>query len=896
MNYYDKEKQQVLDVFEVDPEIGATLSQVEQRLAEYGKNELAVQKKSSLVKRIIFQLKDVSIIVLLVATLLSFALAIHHGSGLIEPMVILVVVILNVVLAITQEGKAEKALSALAEMNAPTCIVLREGSKKNIDTSELVPGDIIVLETGDVVPADARLLETTGLFSDESALTGESEASEKDSQAIFPEGCGIGDQSNMVFSGCIITAGHGVAVVTAIGMNTEMGKIAEHLNEGKLVKTPLQHRLDSLGKTISWIALASAFFLLAVGLRGGTDLGTMMMVAISLAVAAVPETLSLIVTLSLTNGVQKMVTKNALIRKLQAVETLGNTSVICSDKTGTLTQNRMTVKKLYICGDEAFDADSDFNEAQKQLLILLAMCSNATVETDEQGVKQYIGDATESAIIRLFDQKGYSRVEMDEEYPKVFEIPFSSERKRMTVVVQAGDKGWIVVSKGAIERLPLAKISESVATKTQEVHNLFAENALRVIGVGYKYIEELPEEENLELLERDLTLLGLVGLIDPPRPEVAAAIQKAKAAGIRTVMITGDHAATAGAIAREIGILEEGQKVLTGTELAQMPEQELHDTVRSYSVYARVSPEDKIRIVKAWQANDEVVAMTGDGVNDAPALRAADVGVAMGKTGTEVAKSTSDMILTDDNFTTIVEAVDVGRNTYENIRKTIHFLLVCNFSEIVIMLFAQIAGWGIVLTPVLLLLINLLGDGIPGLQLAREVSDENLMNQKPIRRDDGFFKGELIYKILRQTVACSVVSLLAYYLGAFVAMSGTIPNSAAIGQTMAFLTVGWTSILHVFHVRTKKSVFKRNLHSNKPLVLSAVIMICTFALIVVTPVRTLFGLSYIGIGHWAAVVGLTIVPTFVREIDRMVYNHPQVVKYRNQRKADAKHAMEKPKD
>lgn len=880
-NWYEDDTQTVLHELNVDPELGVSQSHVLTGQNNYGKNVFTIQKKTSLVKKILFQLKDVSTIVLLVAAALSFFLAFRDGSGFIEPIVILAVVILNLVLAITQEGKAEKALEALGDLNAPACVALREGTRKSIDTSELIPGDIIILETGDVVPADARLLESVGLFSDESALTGESEPVEKDAAAQLSGEVAIGDQHNMVFSGCMVTAGRGSAVVTATGMDTQMGQIAGYLNESEPLKTPLQMRLDKLGKLVSWIAIAAAFFLLAVGLRGGTDFGTMIMIAISMAVAAVPETLSLIVTLSLTNGVQKMVTENALIRKLPAVETLGSTSVICSDKTGTLTQNRMTIKQLWRYGEKPSTADSDFNEKEKQLLMMLAMASNATVEKDEQGKVRYLGNATEVAIIRLADEKGYVKSKVEQEYQKVAEIPFSSERKRMTVVLKDKQDGYIVLTKGALDRLPLSDMPENMQTEIGQVHDSYAEKALRVIAVAYKHINILPDDDHLEELEQDMTFAGLVGLIDPPRPEAAAAIEKAKKAGIRTIMITGDHAATAGAIAKELGILTEGQKVITGAQLSQMHDQELLDTVRNYSVYARVSPEDKIRIVRAWQENGEVVAMTGDGVNDAPALKAADVGVAMGKTGAEVAKNASDMILTDDNFATIVEAVSEGRNVYENIKKTIYFLLVCNFSEIIIMLFAQMAGWGVLLTPIMLLLINLLGDGIPGLQLSHEVTDENIMSRKPIKRNESFFSGDMLLLILRQTFACATVSLAAYYIGTFVSVSSIILPSAVIGQTMAFLTVGWTSIMHILHVRSRKSVFKTTLRNNKQLAISAACMIIVFGLLVATPLNSIFGLTSMSGIHWLIVIGLSLLPTMVREIGRRMDNRPRVIELRH---------------
>ena len=870
INWYEPDLQSVLEQLQVQPDTGLSEEIVLQRQESGGKNILQPPKKAGLTQKILHQLKDVSVIVLLIAVALSFILAFMEGEGFIESFVILAVVVMNLVLAITQEGKAEKALEALEKLNSPDCTVIRNEIQKRINTAELVPGDIILLETGNIVPADARLIESVGLFSDESALTGESEPAEKDASAVLSGNISPGDQYNMVFSGCIVTAGRGTAVVTSTGMNTQMGRIAEFLKESKRAKTPLQIRLDQLGKTIVWIAVFSAFILLAAGLHGGTEFGSMLMIAIALAVAAVPETLSLIVTLSLTNGVHKMVKKNAIIRKLPAVETLGSASVICSDKTGTLTQNQMTVTKLWIQGEDVFTAGEEFTEEQCRFLEIMSMACNAVVETDENGNKKYMGNATEVSILRLLDEKGYCEI-AQKEYPRVGEVPFSSDRKMMTVVLKDKDNGFMVLTKGALDRLPLCP--ESVASDmpaARRVHDKFAEKALRVLALAGKHVDKLPA--NLEELERDIKLMGLVGMIDPPRPEAATAIETARKAGIRTVMITGDHAATAGAIAKELGILQEGQNVMTGARLTEISDTELNDTVRNYAVYARVSPEDKIRIVKAWQTNGEVVAMTGDGVNDAPALKAADIGIAMGKTGTEVAKSASDMVLTDDNFATIVEAISEGRNVYGIVKKVIYFLLVCNLSEIVIMLFGQMAGWGIVLTPVMLLLINILGDGIPGIRLAQEEADPGLMNNKPINRKESFFSGNLLRLILLQTIFCSIATLAGFYIGAFVNVSSdTALPSSGIGQTMAFLICGWTSIVHIFHVRSAKSVFRTPVHNNKPLTVSAAIMIVVFGLMAAFPViGQIFGLTPISGIHWLVVVGLSIVPTMLREIHRLI--------------------------
>jgi calcium-translocating P-type ATPase len=879
-NWYELDTQSVLSKLDVNPHVGLSHEQVYTRQNE-GKNILNPPKKIGLIQKIFNQFKDVSVFVLLVAVVLSFVLAFFEGEGLVESFVILAVVIMNVILAITQEGKAEKALEALEKLNSPMCVVLREGIKQNIDTAEVVPGDIVLLETGNIVPADARLLESTGFFSDESALTGESEPAEKDASVTLSGNIPLGDQDNMIFTGCVVTAGRGVAVVTATGMNTQMGRIAKFLHGSKSAKTPLQLRLDQIGKSICGIALISAFIMMAVGLWSGTAFGEMLLVAISLAVAAVPETLALIVTLTMINGVQRMVKKQALIRKLPAVEILGNTSVICSDKTGTLTQNRMTVKRLWICGEEPFADDIEFSEKQHHFLKQLAMAGNATFEIDAHGNKVYIGNATEIGILRLLTEKGYAVDVTVHEYPRVEEILFSSERKKMTVVLKDRDSGYIVLTKGALDRLHISPKSASDLKEALRVHDELAGNALRVIALAGKHINERPDHTHLDAVEQDLTLYGLVGLIDPPRPEVAIAIEKAKHAGVRTVMITGDHVATATAIAKDLGILEKGHKAITGADLAEIPEEELNDTVRSCSVYARVSPEDKLRIVKAWQANGEVVAMTGDGVNDAPALKVADIGIAMGKTGTEVAKSASDMVLVDDNFATIVEAVGEGRCVYDTIKKTIMFLLVCNMSEIIIMLYAQMAGWGILLTPVMLLLINLLGDGIPGIGLAREESNPALMDNEPIKRNESFFQGDVLHVIIQQTIFCSIVILIGYYIGAFCTVPGATAPSMGVGQTVAFIITSWTSVIHVFHVRSSKSIFKTTIKNNKPLVVGAVLMIIVLATLVLTPFNHIFGLSNIAGVHWIVAIVLSIIPTFLREICLLIDKLPIVAKHRN---------------
>ena len=885
-HWYNLPAEEVLEELAANAAEGLDEQAVKTRTQQHGPNEYSKTKPDSPIVMALRQFKDFANIILLSAGFLSLALAIREGHGYIEPVVIFAIILMNVILAVSQERSAEKALEALQNLNSPTCFVLRGGSKLEIDTAAVVPGDILLLKTGDLIPADARLLESTNLFADEASLTGESEPSEKDAAFIAEEDAPIGDMANMVFSGCLITAGNATAVVTETGMHTQMGKIAGYLNDAQKTQTPLQKRLNKVSHLVSLIAIAAAAALLMIGLRQGEDFWTMMLAAVSLAVAAVPETLQLIVTLSLTHGVKKMVEKNALIRKLPAVETLGSTSVICSDKTGTLTQNRMTIQKLWVPGGEPVDAQEEFSEAQRTLLQHLALAGNASLEQTPEG-ETIVGDATESAILRLMIAKGEDMQALSQALPRVGEVPFSSARKMMTTVHRHPDGGYLVLTKGAFDRLPYNKDDKEAHTLRKSIHDAFAHDALRMLALASRRVDALPESGDLSELETGMEFEGIIGLIDPPRPEAARAIAEAKKAGVRTVMITGDHAATAGAIAKQLGLIGEKDPVVTGKQLAKMSDAELIDNVMDYSVYARVSPEDKIRIVEAWQEHGEVVSMTGDGVNDAPALKAADVGVAMGQTGTEVSKSAADMVLTDDNFATIVSAIGEGRNVFSNIRKTIYFLLVCNLSEIVIMVGAQLMGWGMPLTPVMLLLINVLGDGIPGLRLAQEQSDPRIMKRHPIGRNESFFGGGLIKVILQQTAAFSVVGLIAFYLGKFVAFGGSVP-SQAIGQTMAFLAVGFTSILHIFTVRSRKSILKRTIRDNWPLVFSALGMIALFTLLVLIPqAGRLFDLVPISGAAWLAVLGLTAVPTIVAEIAKL-WSHLQ--EKRQHRRRLVKHA------
>jgi calcium-translocating P-type ATPase len=874
VNWYHMDAEAVLKEQKSDAHNGLSAGEAEKRQAEFGLNKFDEKKKESLFSQIMRQLKDVAVIILLLAAVLSFMLALREGRGFIEPVIIISIVVMNVILAITQERGAEKALEALSVLNSPSCFVIRDGHKQEIDTALVVPGDIIVLKTGDLVPADARIMECESFNVDEASLTGESEPSEKHIETLTKENAPLGDQLNMVFSGCLVVSGHANAVVIATGMKTQIGKIAGYLNYTKKNKTPLQLRLDKLGKIISTIAIVSAFTIFTIGLMQGQEVWHLVMLAVTLAVAAVPETLALIVTLTLINGVKKMVSKNALIRKLQAVETLGSTSVICSDKTGTLTMNKMTIKRLWAYGrTPVSDAEAGSPE-HLQMLKRFLMASTVTVEKDAAGEPKIIGDPTESAIMRLFLDKGLTREELNAEYEKVAEIPFSSARKMMTTILKKPDGRFLVLTKGAFDRIPFVKKDHNFMKELEDIHNSFASDALRVITLASKEVDSLPQKENLSELEKELQFEGFIGLIDPPRPEAAAAIIRAKKAGVRTIMITGDHAVTAAAIAKELGIIAAKEGIITGEELSKLSDEEFNESIIFYSVYARVSPSDKIRIVQAWQSRGEIVSMTGDGVNDAPALKAADVGVSMGINGTEVAKSASDMILTDDKFSTIVEAVSEGRKVFSNIKKLVYFLIVCNLSEIVVMIFGQVSGWGVPVTPIMLLIINVLGDGIPGMALAKDQSDPRIMTRKPIGREESFFASGFLEVIIQQTIMCSITVLAAFYIGKFILIPGADAPSHLTGQTMAFLVLGWTSLFHLFTVRSRVSVFKRSLKDNPQLPLSAGAMFLILAgLVAIPPVA--FNLGFVALSgrQWLIALGISLLPILVAEYGKFWDNY-----------------------
>ncbi|HGP3681968.1 TPA: cation-translocating P-type ATPase [Enterococcus faecium] len=866
MEEYKQTIEEVRKVTEADPDTGLSSQEVDERRKKQGLNKFDEAPKESIIKKFFRSLSDFTTIILLIAAVISFytAFATEHGD-LFEGLLIIAIVVINSVLAIVQEGNAEKALESLQDMNKQTATVIRDGKVTTVESEQLVVGDILVLESGDAISADARLIEASQLRVEESALTGESEAVEKDAAFVAKEDESLGDQLNMVFKGCTVAAGRGKAIVTAIGMATEMGKIADLLNENTMQKTPLQVRLNQLGKRISMIALAAAALVFVIGELQGEPLLEMFMTSISLAVAAVPETLTVIVTLTLAYGVQKMARKHAIIRQLPAVETLGTANVICSDKTGTLTQNEMRVRRVWSKDDEVTNIEDSMTNSAMEILKMAALCTDVTVEQEDDDLV-IKGNPTEVAIVRAVEENYHTKAELEEKYPRVNELPFDSERKMMTTVHQMGEK-YISITKGAFDVLA-PRFSSGDVEQAAIVNDRFGKRALRVIAVGYATYDEEPQDISSEALEKDLRLIGLIGMIDPPRPESKGAIKRAKKAGIKTVMITGDHVVTASAIAKELGILNDPSEALSGSELHQLSDEELDVRVKALSVYARVTPEDKIRIVKSWQRTGAVVAMTGDGVNDAPALKASNVGCAMGITGTDVAQSAADMILTDDNFATIVDAVSQGRSVYQNIRKAINFLLSCNISEIFIVLIAMLLGWGAPFTAVQLLFVNVVADGLPGFALGREPAEHGIMDQPPIPKNEGIFARGLLQKIAINAGVFTIVTLFGYYLGSYVdTISPWVDASQHVGQTVAFLILAYSSILHVFNVRSSQSIFKVNLATNKALFEMALLALAITTAVALLPfTQELFGLVHISLNHWFLVGILSIVPIAVNEL------------------------------
>ncbi len=860
MNFHSEPIDHVLESLQSNPEQGLSQSSAESKLRQYGENRLREKKRKSNLSRFFDQFKDVMILILLLAAAVSFVVACveKNPKEFFEPALILLIVVVNAILGVFQESKAEKALDALKSLSAPHARVIRDGKEQVIDAAQLVPGDIIRLEAGDFVPADARLISSASLKSEESALTGESVPSEKDAQAEVEENAPLGDRANMVFSGCSITYGTATAIVTATGMDTQMGKIAGLLDSEEDGATPLQQKLAQLGKYLGFMALAACAVIFVVGLMNDIPALEIFMTAVSLAVSAIPEGLPAIVTIVLSIGVQRMVKRNAIIRRLPAVETLGGASIICSDKTGTLTQNRMTLVKAWIDGtDQPEDISTKNSDGIRKLLSFGTLCSEGSVTFDGDKV-QHIGDPTETAIVLAAHNNGATKEALLQQFPRVNALPFDSDRKRMTTIHTMGGK-TIAIVKGAFDVMAERCISGDLK-KAAEINRQMSEKALRVLAVAWRELKEVPQELDPDTLERELHFMGLVGMIDPPRPEAKKAVEVCRIAGIIPVMITGDHIITASAIARDLGILEKGDRAITGSELDAMTDEELDAQVEGIRVYARVSPENKIRIVKAWQRKEQVVAMTGDGVNDAPALKAADIGCAMGITGTDVAKGAADMTLTDDNFATIVDAVREGRGIYANIKKVVGFLLGTNIGE-VITVFAAMLLWH--KTPLLsmqLLWINLVTDSLPAIALGMEAVEKDIMSHPPRPKNEGLFAHGFGVRTVLQGFMFGLLSLVAFYLG------DKLTGELAGGQTMAFMVLALSQVVQAFNMRSERSLFKIGFFGNKTLNKAALTSLVLVLVVLFTPLASAFGLIRLSWEMYLMALGLILTPFVVMEL------------------------------
>ncbi len=884
--WFHKSTEEVKQILQTNEQKGLTQEEVKKARQSYGYNELKGSKKKSLLLRFLEQFKDFMILVLILSAIVSGMVGVAKGEGLTDTIIILIVVLVNAIIGVMQESKAEKSLEALKKMSNHVAKVVRDETLQIIPSKELVPGDIVVIETGDYIPADLRILEAVNLKVQESALTGESVPVEKNEATIQDTKVGIGDQTNMLFSSSFVTYGRGKGVVVATGMQTEVGKIAGMINDTVSTQTPLQIKLNELGKVLGVGALLICIVIFLIGLAYGKEPIHMFMTAVSLAVAAIPEGLPAVSTIVLAIGVQRMVKKNAIIKNLPSVETLGSSSVICSDKTGTLTQNKMTVEQVY-CNQTLMDVQHLEPTPELELLLQACrLCNDTKISQDGS----LTGDPTETALVDLALHENPS-TEKIQKIQRVAEIPFDSDRKLMTTI-HPDQNGYIVYTKGAVDELwkrctqyqkngIIDTNMEQEKSYVAEQNRHMAENALRVLGFAYRKIDSLPNNQTeIEALENNLTFIGMVGMIDPPREEAKEAVKKCRSAGIKPVMITGDHKITAIAIAKQLGILQQDSEAITGNELEEMSQEELEKKIDQYSVYARVSPEHKVRIVKAWQKRGNVVAMTGDGVNDAPALKTADIGCAMGKVGTDVAKEAADVILTDDNFATVVSAVEEGRRIYQNILKAIQYLLSSNVGEILTLFIA------ILLTPVLartfqiqdiadltpllpihILWINLVTDSLQALALAVDPAEKDVMKQKPKKAGRGIFTKGMVWRILYQGVMIGGITLIAYCIG-LGTPNRTEAQRLEIGQTMAFTVLAFSQLVHVFNIRNnKESIFKTGIFNNSQLIGATIISaLMMFVILWIPPLRTIFSIAELPVDHVFEVILLVFSPILIVEL------------------------------
>lgn len=893
MQWHNLSIEETLKELNVSIDNGLSAKEVKRRQQAHGKNILEARKGKSLLRRFFAQFADFMIIILIFAAAISlFASYLDGDPDFVDPIIILCIITLNATLGVMQEAKAQKALEALKKMSAPSAHVLRDGKVMIIDSAELVPGDIVHLDTGFFVPADGRLITSVNLKVEEASLTGESHPVEKFADIRLLPDTNLGDRINLVMATTMVTYGRGLAVITETGMNTQVGHIAKLIMEDETPMTPLQKRLAKTGKSLGIAAVLICIFIFVMGLFKHIPIFDMFMTSVSLAVAAIPEGLPAIVTIMLSLGVQRMAKKNAVIRKLPAVETLGSATVICSDKTGTLTQNVMTVTDICsVNGREKLRG-----EFGNFLLSHAALCSDAILQVDNGNVTVN-GEPTEKALVLAAYHAGSNKSDLDAGYRRVHEIPFDSVRKLMTTVHRASDNTYRSITKGAFDFLinqctsVYNNGSQHPLTPTDRKHiialnNEMTANALRVLAVAYKNIEKGNIHSNDKELENSLTFIGLIGMIDPPREEVKGAVELCKQAGIKPVMITGDHILTATAIAKELGILNRNSEAISGDELAKMNNEELNASISRYSVFARVSPEHKVRIVKALQSQGEVVAMTGDGVNDAPALNAADIGCAMGITGTDVAKNAADMILTDDNFATIVSAVKEGRGIYANIKRAIHFLLSSNIGEILTIFVAILFGLPTPLVAVQLLWVNLVTDSLPAIALGVEPSAKDIMKKKPISPKKGLFADGLVGQIIIEGILIGSLALVAFVIGNYYydipALHKSDPQNLKsmsesyipwVGRTMSFAVLSLSELFHAFNMRSEHSLSEIGLFTNKKLVFS--FLACSFLQIIVITIPHLaivFQVVPLTLRQWAIVLLLSFAPIVVVEIQKKI-NH-----------------------
>ena len=908
--WHTREAEDVFSSLATSPQDGLTFEEATRRLEQHGPNELAEAPRPTFWHKLLQQFNNFIVIILIIASIVSAIL-----GDYIEASAIMAIVLLNAVLGVVQERRAEEALAALRRMAAPEAHVIRDGHRLVIPARELVPGDVVLLEAGNYIPADLRLTETANLRIEEAALTGESQAVDKDARITLRQDVSLGDRRNTAFMGTLVTYGRGRGVVVSTGMHTQIGLIATMLQLVEEEPTPLQQRLDQLGKVLGWAALAVCALVFGIGWLRGYDPLDMFLIAVSLAVAAVPEGLPAVVTITLALGMREMIKRHALIRRLSSVETLGSATVICSDKTGTLTQNQMTVTRLWVDGAgfevtgqgyaprgqfklEGEEVDLQNHPGALTALWVAALANDATLEAPPEGESaagyRLAGDPTEGALVVAAAKAGGHRESIGQAYPRIDEIPFDSTRKRMTTVHKVEDprpgdfspfydssrRGWeVIATKGAPDVIldlctrrqrlndRAEPLTEQARREILAANDAMSRQALRVLAVAYRTEPDIPDRPLPEDVERDLTFVGLIGMIDPARPEVLPALEKARRAGIRTVMITGDYPETARAIAIDIGLLREGHQVLSGSELAKMDDDQLKAEVMRTDVFARVSPEHKVRIVDALKRNGHVVAMTGDGVNDAPALKRADIGVAMGITGTDVAKETADMVLTDDNYVSIVSAVEQGRVIYSNIRKFVFFLLSCNLAEIAVIFIAILLGLPSPLTAIQLLWLNLITDGAPALALGVEKGDPDTMDQPPRPPQEPIINGVMRIHVAVQTVAKAACTLAAFFIGLHLH-----PEQPEFAETMAFATLALSELARAFTSRSERFPLLRiGLFSNKTMVYAvASSLILTLSVIYVPFLRPMFDTVPLTLAQWEIVLPLLLIPAIVHELTKWV--------------------------